>query len=56
MLEYLKGLVDGHIDYFPRLPEKLLTRIILLLPLEDIIRLSTVSKQFHEVKYNIFCE
>lgn len=50
-LEYLKGLIDGHIDYLPRMPDKLLIHMIVFLPLEDIIRLSMVSKQFHRVRH-----
>jgi hypothetical protein len=48
-LDYILNLVNGHIDYLPRLSDELLIKIISLLPLEDIIHLSMVSKQFRTV-------
>ena len=49
MLEYLKGLANGHIDYLPRLPHPVLANIIRHIELEDISRLSLVSKLFWQV-------
>ena len=48
-LEYIKLLVEGHIDYLPRLSRDLLLKIIHYLELEDIGALACVSKQFREV-------
>ena len=48
-VDYVKGLATGHIDYLPRLPEKLLVRIIGFFPLEDIALLSRVSKMFRKL-------
>lgn len=48
-LNYIRRIVAGQIDYLPRMPNNLLLRIILQLELEDIIRLSRVSKQFQQV-------
>ena len=50
MLKYLERLAEGQFDYFPRLPDTVLAHIIVHLDLEDIARLSTVSKQFLQVK------
>ena len=49
MVEYVKGLCLGHIDYLPRLPKSILIRIIRFLPLQDVGRLARTSKQFREV-------
>ena len=51
MLKYLQNLCSGQFDYLPRLPDKVLTRIILYLDLEDIAKLATVSKQFQKVSH-----
>ena len=49
MLTYVKNLVDGHIDYLPRMPRKLLIDIIRFLPLESVKQLSFTNKMFNEV-------
>ena len=48
-LNYVMNILDGQIDYLPRLSDKLLMHIIHYLTLEDIARLGVVSKQFYEV-------
>ena len=53
MLEYLKNLCQGHLDYLPRLSTDLLIRIIRYLSLEDVSRLACVSKQFQKVSHCI---
>jgi len=49
MVDYIRGLTSGHIDYLPRLPRSLLIRILRLIDLQDVPRISLVSKQFLEV-------
>ena len=51
MVDYVKGLASGHIDFFPRLPKGILLNIIQLLDLEDFSRLTQVSKQFKDVGF-----
>ena len=53
MLDYVKMLVHGQIDYFPRLPSKLIVRIAKLLELEDISRLAQVSTKFRQVSVGL---
>jgi F-box protein 36 len=48
-LEYVTRLAQGHIDYLPRLSDKLLINIIQFLGLDDISRLAVVSKQFNKL-------
>ena len=50
MLKYLERLAEGQIDFLPRLPDDILVKVINFLELEDIARLSTVSKQFMKVR------
>ncbi|KAL8586261.1 hypothetical protein ACOMHN_003776 [Nucella lapillus] len=45
-MTYLFGLADGKLDYLPRLPKNVLIKIILMLDLESIARLSITSKLF----------
>lgn len=49
MLDYVVNLVNGHIDYLPRLPKPLLINIIRFLPLEAVTCLSYTCKMFHEL-------
>ena len=56
MLDYVKRLAKGHIDYLPRLPENVLMKIVLFLDLEDIGYLAQVSKKFFEVKNLLFIQ
>ena len=49
MLEYVKNLARGNIDYLPRLPRLILIHIMSYLELEDVARLAQVSKKFNEV-------
>ncbi|KAK6169469.1 hypothetical protein SNE40_020518 [Patella caerulea] len=48
-LDYLTNLCQGKIDYLPRLPDRVLLKLIFMLDLEDIARLSQVSKQFRKL-------
>jgi len=48
-LKHAINIARGHVDFLLRLPRQVLVKIIGYLPLEDIIELSCVSKQFHEV-------
>lgn len=48
-LDYVIGLAEGQIDYLPRLEENLIINILKFLDLEDIGRLSQVSKLFQQV-------
>ncbi|KAL3847327.1 hypothetical protein ACJMK2_018242 [Sinanodonta woodiana] len=52
VLNYLKNIAHGQLDYLPRLPQNALLKIIFMLELEDILRLSRVSKQFRELCYS----
>ncbi|OWF44656.1 F-box only protein 36-like [Mizuhopecten yessoensis] len=49
MLDYLTKIAEGELDYLPRLPKKVLTKIILNLQLEDVSHMSRVNKQFREL-------
>jgi hypothetical protein len=49
MLEYVMRLAKGQIDYLSRLSDDLLMHIVDFLALDDIARLSLVSKQFYQV-------
>ncbi|XP_014677852.1 PREDICTED: F-box only protein 36-like [Priapulus caudatus] len=49
MLEYVKGLVEGHIDYLCRLPRRALLHVVSLLDLPDISKIAQTSKQFQEI-------
>ena len=49
MLDYVKALAHGNIDYLARLPISLLIRIIEYIPLEDLAHLAQVSKMFREL-------
>ncbi len=55
MLDYIKRHAHGQVDYLPRLPRDVLVKIIRYLEfeLEDISRLSQVSKQFREVSQHV---
>ncbi|ESO00934.1 hypothetical protein HELRODRAFT_175432 [Helobdella robusta] len=46
VLCYVINLTSGHIDFLPRLPEKIILKIILYLNLDDFDRLAQVNKQF----------
>ncbi|XP_076454349.1 F-box only protein 36-like [Babylonia areolata] len=43
---YLINIADGHLDYLPRLPDKVLLKLILMLDLESIARLSMTCNRF----------
>lgn len=49
VLEYLKNLCKGHINYFDRLKKPLQIYIMSFMELEDIAALSCVSKHFKEI-------
>ncbi|KAL5004960.1 hypothetical protein ScPMuIL_018416 [Solemya velum] len=49
VINYLKNLAQGQLDYLPRLPQKALLKTLAYLDLEDIARLSQVSKQFKKL-------
>ena len=49
-LYYVTNLAKRQIDFFPRLPNSLLIHVIKFLDLEDIDRLSQVSKLFKQVQ------
>lgn len=47
---YVQNIVEkGKLDYLPRLPEKIIMKIVGHLPLEDISRLSQVNNLFRQV-------
>ncbi|KAL6070156.1 hypothetical protein STEG23_009631 [Scotinomys teguina] len=46
ILDYIFNLCEGKLDYLERLSDKLLTKIICYLDLEDIARLSQTSSRF----------
>ena len=53
-LVYIKRIVEnGHFDILSRMPETILVKILSFLHLEDIAKLSQVSKTFREVLF--FC-
>jgi len=49
ILEYVMRLIQGQIDYLPRLPKQIVMHIIQFLELSDIAALARVSKQFRRV-------
>ena len=54
MVDYVKNLCRGQIDYLPRLPLSVLRSIVDYLSLEDLAKLSCVSKQFRKVSQQNF--
>ena len=48
-LEYVMQLIQGQIDYLPRLPKHIVIHIVQFLELSDIAALAQVSKQFRRV-------
>ena len=48
-VDYLLNIVNGHLDYLNRLPRNVLLRMILMLDLESIARLSMTCTLFREV-------
>ncbi|XP_074657463.1 F-box only protein 36-like isoform X2 [Tubulanus polymorphus] len=49
MVDYVKNLCNGKIDYIARLPHKVLIHMLLHLDLEDISRLAQTCKQFRKL-------
>lgn len=49
VLNYAKAVAKGHIDYLPRLPEKILLKIFDHLELEDIENLAEVNTFFNNI-------
>ncbi|KAG9343629.1 hypothetical protein JZ751_013799 [Albula glossodonta] len=45
-LEYSKALCNGDFDYLPRLPDRLLLRILAFLELEEVQQLRPISRKF----------
>ncbi|XP_025079225.1 F-box only protein 36-like isoform X2 [Pomacea canaliculata] len=48
-LRYLENIMNGHLDYLSRLPHKVLVKIIVMLPLEDICQLAMTNQFFREL-------
>lgn len=58
MLDYIINLIKGHIDYLPRLSDRLSMHILNYLSLDDLCRLSLVNKHFYQVTFSplLFCD
>ncbi|KAI1882669.1 hypothetical protein AGOR_G00237270 [Albula goreensis] len=48
-LEYSKALCNGNFDYLPRLPDRLLLRILAFLELEEVQQLRPISRKFKKL-------